>query len=256
MTVDWEIFDKKLENIKYPHVLIFKFFNSIHLLSDNIASIMLRFIIKNNLDIFIEGPFKIISKHLPKKKYPETINIIDSFYDLLLNRTKKLYGIKKWNSIYKNIYFWEKDIDDQIIFLNNIRNEIRGIFDNSKGGVPFPIKMIPILKSNINNSKDIVIESAIERLCQVLKILGNDVFISLNIPLLPVGDFLDLNDDNKFKYTNLVYIKTSEMLNVIISIFEDFNMYNLKLHNLINPVFVTIEESQLDEIEDLTDYFT
>ena len=50
MTVDWEIFNKKLETIKYPHVLIFKFFNSIHLLSDNIASIMLRFIIKYEIE--------------------------------------------------------------------------------------------------------------------------------------------------------------------------------------------------------------
>ena len=67
MTIDWEIFDKKLKDIKYPHVLIFKFFNSIHLLNDNIASIMLRFIIKNNIDIFINKPFYSISKHLPKK---------------------------------------------------------------------------------------------------------------------------------------------------------------------------------------------
>jgi hypothetical protein len=256
MTVDWDNFDKKLEDVKYPHVLIFKFFNSIHLLNDNIASIMLRFIIKNNIDIFINLPFYLIAKHLPKKKYSNTINIIESFYDLLLNRTKNFNGIKKWYATYKNVSFWNKDIDEQIVLLNNLRNEIKGIFDNAKGGVPFPIKMIHIFKSNINNSKEIVIESAIERLVQVVKLLGPDIFNSLKIPLLTISNFLELNDDTKIKYTNLVYIKITECLNIIINIFEDFNMCNLKLHNLINPVFINIEESCIDEIEDLTDYFT
>jgi hypothetical protein len=256
MTVDWELFDKKLKDIKYPYVLIFKFFNSIHLLNDNIASIMLRFIIKNNIDIFINTPFYIIAKYLPKKKYLETIETLECFYNLLLNRTNKLSNIKKWHSIYKNKFFWEKDIEDQIIFLNNLRNQIKGIFDNSKGGVPFSIKMLPILKSNINNSKEIVIESAIERLNQTVKILGTKIFISLNIPLLTVDNFLELDDDTKFKYTNLAYIKIIENLNAIITIFEDFNMCNLKLHNLINPHFITIEESNLDEIEDITGYFS
>ena len=255
MTIDWEIFDKKLKDIKYPHVLIFKFFNSIHLINDNIASIMLRFIIKNNIDIFINKPFYCISKHLPLKKYSETINILDSFYNLLKQRNKNLNNIKRWYSLYKNNNFWKEDIDKQIIFLNNLRNEVKGTFDNAKGGVPFSIKMLPILKTNINNSRDIVIESAIERLVKIVKLLGTNIFVSLNIPILTVENFLDLDDETKFKYTNLVYIKILETLNMIINIFEDFNMYNLKLHNLMNPVFITIEESNLDEIEDLTDYF-
>jgi len=256
MTIDWENFDEKLKDIKYPHVLIFKFFNSIHELSDNIASIMLRFIIKNNIDIFIDSPFYIIAKHLPKKKYPDTINILQSFYNLILSRSKYLNNIRQWYSIYKNISFWNKDIDEQIIFLNNLRNEIKGIFDNAKGGVPFPFKMIPILKANVNNSKDVVIESAIERLVQLVEMFGINFFISLNIPVLTVENFLELNDESKFKYTNLVYVKIIDCLNTIINMFEEFNMCNLQLHNLINPAFITIEESNLDEIEDLTDYFS
>ena len=144
----------------------------------------------------------------------------------------------------------------KIIFLNNLRNTVKGIFDNAKGGISFPIKMLPILKTNINNSKEIIIESAIERLSQVVKIFGNDVFLSLKIPLLTVTEFLDLLDDQKFKYTNMVYLKIIETLNIIITIFENFNMFNLKLHNLLNPTFIKIEESCFDEIEDLTDYFT
>jgi len=256
MTIDWELFDKKLKSIKYPYILIFKFFNSIHLLNDNIASIMLRFIIKNNIDIFINESFYNISKYLPKKKYVETINVLDSFYNLIICRNKYLNCIKKWYSVYKNIFFWKEDVDKQIIFLNNIRNQIKGIFDNAKGGVSFPIKMVPVFKTNINNSKEIIIESAIERLSQLVKILGVNVFKSLNIPLLTVDEFLDLNDDKKFKYTNSVYLKIVKSLDTIIIIFENFNMYNLKLHNLINPTFIVINESNLDEIEDLTDYFT
>ena len=53
MNLNWELFDEKLKRIKYPYVLIRKFFNNIHLIDDVNASIILRYILKNILIIFL-----------------------------------------------------------------------------------------------------------------------------------------------------------------------------------------------------------
>ena len=73
--------------------------------------------------------------------------------------------------------------------------------------------------------------------------------------MLCTDEFIDLEDENKIKYTYLVYSKILNLLNIIINIFEEFNMADLKLNNLLNPKFIKIEEIDFDEVDDFTDYF-
>jgi hypothetical protein len=115
--------------------------------------------------------------------------------------------------------------------------------------------MGPIIKLNINNSKYLIFEEAIERLGKMVKLFGKKVFESLKIPMLSVNEFLDLEDENKIKYTFLVYSKILQLLQVVINIFEEFNMADLKLNNLLNPKFINIEEIEIDEIDDISEYF-
>lgn len=254
MTKNWEQFDENLKNIKYPHVLIFNFFNIIHLLDDSNASIILRYIIKNNLDIFKIEPYYFLTINLPDE-YVETCDVLQSFYLLFINRSKNLIGMKKWLDIYKNKSFWNKNIDEQLVDLYNIRNMTKAIFDNTKSTSSFTDRMESIMKIDNNNSKFIFIESAMERLSQLLKLLGRKVLQSLNIPIITSSEFLDLQDDNKIHYTHFVYTKVLTLLNTIINIFEDFHLNNLKLNNLLNPTFINIEEVDIDEIDDLIGFF-
>ena len=144
---------------------------------------------------------------------------------------------------------------NQINYLHNLRNEVKCIFDNYKSPSSFVDKMGPIIKLNINNSKYLIFESAIERLSRMVKLFGKKVFKSLKIPMLSVDEFLDLEDENKIKYTFLVYSKILELLQVVINIFEEFNMADLKLNNLLNPKFINIEEIEIDEVDDISKYF-
>ena len=108
---------------------------------------------------------------------------------------------------------------------------------------------------NVYNSKFLIFEEAIARLLQVAKLFGKKVFKSLKIPMLSVNEFLDLEDENKIKYTFLVYSKILELLQVVINLFEEFNMADLKLNNLLNPKFINIEEIELDDVDDISEYF-
>jgi hypothetical protein len=252
--IDWELFDKNLKEIKYPHFLIFRFFNIIHLIDDYYAAIILRFIIKNNIDIFKNEPYYFISSDLPKE-YTDTSEILESFYLFFIERTNKLNQVKKWFKVYDNKEFWQKNINDQINYLHNLRNKVKGIFDNYKSPSSFVDKMGPIIKLNINNSKYLIFDSAIERLSKIAKLFGKKVFKSLKIPMLSIDEFLDLEDENKIKYTFLVYSKILQLLQVVINIFEEFNMADLKLNNLLNPKFINIEEIEIDEVDDISEYF-
>lgn len=257
MTINWTIFDEKIKNLKYPFVFIYNFFNSINKLDDSNASIMLRYIIKNNSDIFIKSPFFLLLVKLEKNKYHETCNVLYNFYDLNKRRTKKIDLLKKWYAIYKNKIFWKKNVDEQIVFLYNLKLRIQGTFDCSRGGTPFGFKIAPILKSNINNSRDLTIDSALERLKIVYSLLGFAFFKESGVPIITAEDFCNLNDETMVQYTNIVYQKSIHHISLIIHLFEELNMINLNLNNLINPSFVKIEEdyNNSDVIEDLTDLF-
>jgi len=252
--IDWELFDKNLKEIKYPHFLIFRFFNIIHLIDDYYAAIILRFIMKNNIGIFKNEPYYFISGNL-SKEYTDTSEILESFYLFFIERTKKLNLIKKWYNVYNNNTFWKKNVNDQINYLHNLRNEVKCIFDNYKSPSSFIDKMGPIIKLNINNSKYLIFEEAIIRLDRLVKLFGEKVFKSIKIPMLSINEFLDLEDENKIKYTFFVYSRIIELLQVVINIFEEFNMADLKLNNLLNPKFINIEEIEIDEVDDISEYF-
>jgi hypothetical protein len=129
------------------------------------------------------------------------------------------------------------------------------IFDNYKSPSSFVDKMGLIIKLNINNSKYLIFEEAIKRLDRLVKLFGEKVFKSIKIPMLSINEFLDLEDENKIKYTFFVYSKILELLQVVINIFEEFNMADLKLNNLLNPKFINIEEIEIDEVDDISEYF-
>ena len=90
MKINWELFDEKLRNIYFPLLLIFKFFNSMHLIDDSNASIILRYILKNNINTFLIYPFYLLIPKLQKNKYELTIDILFTFYDLMKKRNKRI----------------------------------------------------------------------------------------------------------------------------------------------------------------------
>jgi hypothetical protein len=256
MQINWEDFDNNIKNIKHPHVLIHKFFSSLESFDDKHSSIILRYIIKNNLTIFIKNPFFVCIKNISVERFPETIDILSTFYELIKQKIMLLNKIKIWYSAYKNKSFWNKEINKQIEDLYLMKNLIKANFDCSKGGVPFNFKMVGIIKnSDIDSvSRLATIESAAERLKNVFKIMGREYFKKINLPIFSSTQFFELESEEIIKYTNIVYLKTLEIITATIEFFENYNMICLKLDNLLNPFFVNIEEDTVldDDIEDMS----
>jgi hypothetical protein len=250
MPINWEDFDNNIKNTKYPLILIKNFFSSLEKINDNYATIMLRYIIKNNLNIFIDNPFYVIGKKISSKTHPNTLNILLSFYDLLKLKIKILNQMKDWFNSYENVTFWNKNIEEQIIDLQFIKTLVQSNFDTSKGGMSFGIKMIPIIKANISNSKEQTIISAADRLRNIFTIMGKKFFVNNNLQILLYQDFCELEDDDMIKYTNSIYLKVVGIITENIDLFENYNMINLKLENLINPYFVDIEEDNTNDNEE------
>jgi hypothetical protein len=251
--INWELLNQNLKNIKYKHLIIFKFFNLMDFFDDENASKILRLLMNNFLEIFIENPFYKLSKFIPTKRYPETLTVLLTFYELIKEKSEIIIALSKWFTAYRNKSFWIKNNKNQMDHLINIRLNIQAIFDCSVGGQSFGVKLIPIVKSNINNSKGFVFENAIERLNKVYKILGSNFFKIAKIPALSVELFNDLSDDDKIKYIILVQSKTINILNQTIEIYEKFNMINLKIDNLLNPFSVNIENDTMTDydVEDI-----
>lgn len=255
--LDYKKIDSDLQNIENKYVLIFKFFNLLDFFDDKIAMIIIRYIIKHCFDIFISYPFYTLCLYIPKNRYPETINIILSFYEISKEKYSLLEQLKKWHIIYKNKFFWNKDIIEQIKYLINLKHLIMALFDNSNGGAPFALKILPILKSNINNCRMMTINSAIERLRKLFNLMGSNFFTILKIKIVTVETFLTFSDEQVVQYIHNVYIKTIAILSGTIDLFEKYNMINLKMDNLLNPSFVNIEEESVleDDVEDISTFF-
>ncbi len=255
--IDWKNIEDKIKNCKFKHVIIFNFFNLMEFIDDTNAAIILRLIIKNNIEIFINQPFYLLCEYIPKEIYPITLDLIISFYELIREKGKLIVLLSKWYYAYKNKIFWNKEIDKQLEDLEFLKKHILAIFDNSFGGMSFGLKMIGILKTNVEYTRYITIDSAIERLILVYDLMGENFFKLAKIPILTVTDFIDLSDDLKIKYVNTIHLKTIEVITLTIDIFEKYSMINLKIENLLDPFYVNIEEntSMSDDIEDMKIFF-
>jgi hypothetical protein len=236
MEIDWIDFDNKLKNIKYSYCLIFKFFNLLEFIDDNTASIIIKYIIKNNLALFINNPFFILCKYIPLDKYKLTITVILEFYNLIKKKIKLTLYILKWQCAFPNKQFWNLEIDDQVIYLYNLKNQILSNFDCSKGGVPLKFKIISLLKVN----RIFILNILVERLTNIYNLMGNKYFILAKIPIMLQSELYDLPNEHIVKYTHLIHDRITDMLDKTINYFEKFIMILSQIDNLINPLFINI----------------
>ncbi len=254
--INYNLFNNHLKNIKYKHLLIFKFFNLMEFLDDDNASKILNLLINNYLDIFIKYSFYELIKYIPLKRYKKTVGILITLYQLIKDKTQLIISLSKWNLAYKNKIYWIKDNKYQIEYLLNLKLYVKSLFDCAFGEQLFGIKIISIVKTNINNSKNFIFENVIESLTKLYKLLGHNFFKIGNIQTMLISDFNYLKDDEKIKYIILVQTKTLNLIDETIENYEKFNMVNLKINNLLNPFLIYIKKDTISDydVEDIKDF--
>jgi hypothetical protein len=239
---DIKINELKISQIKYPLVFLFRVLSYVNELDDINLSIILRLFLKHHFEIGILYNLKMILGIDLQKKIL-SINVINSFYRILNKKRLLTYILKKWHAIYTNKKFWKLETLEQIEKLYQIQNHFMSIFDCSKGGIPYHLKVYNLLKTE---QKHFIIENIKERLELILNIFGEKIFINLNIPLICSQDFDKLTPEEMTKYLQIIFQKFNEVLTQTIKIFESFNYHCLELNNLLNPVNIQINTSFLD----------
>ena len=252
----YESFINDLKNVKSKHLLILLFFILIIYFDDETASKILIIIINNCIDIFIKYPFYKLNNYISTEKYKKTLIVLDTFYELINERKKLTSSLSKWNIAYQNKNYWNKDNKYQMEDLLNLKIYVKAIFDCVMGDQLFGMKIAPIIKANINNSKYAIFENVIERLIKLYKLLGYNFFTTYNIKTITVDEFYNLSDDDKIKYIISIQSVTLNILGQTIEIYENFNMINLKIDNLLNPLSINIENDTYTDydVEDINDF--
>jgi hypothetical protein len=212
-------------NIKYPLIFITKL--SLYIDNYYIDDDVLRTIIKIYLDKFADEIVIYNIKYLFINKldnYPKSSELLNKFYSLYLHKLKIIYFIQKWYKIYNKKSFWKLSIENQILYLENMRNRFYGIYEIHNGNNTYILKIIELLNCTLDRYT--VIENIKERLLLIYKIFGYKIFEALNIPIIFSTSVDDACNDAIIYYIKLIYDKINKLLDDTLLIFNLFKNIN------------------------------
>lgn len=252
--IDINKLDECIKKIKYPIIFLFRLVTHLDELSDHNLSIILRLFLKHHVEIALGHNLKIIFMvDLDLNDYFQSISVINDFYKLMNKKISLVMVLKKFHSIWdNNNFFWKYSTQKQIDYLHYVNNQFLSIYDCSRGGIPYHIKLINLLKEPKCNKGE-VLEDLKNRLIMLLKLFGSSLFQTLGIPIISISDFYNLSDDNLIKYVIFIYEKINELLNQTIKLFESYNLTCVQISSLINPVVINVNSSLIDSETDAED---
>jgi hypothetical protein len=234
----------EMSTLKDPITFLFILMSYNDEITDYNLSIILRVYLKYHSTIALN--YNLISffkKELSNKKL--SWKILFDYYKIINKKINLILVLKKWHSFYNNPNFWKLKLTDQMDYLQQIKEHFLGVFDCSKGGVYYYVKLGMLLK-NPNNDKHLLLEDAKERLIILLNIFGEKLFNALEIPLILVSEFDNLTNENLIKYFITIFEKFLELLNQTIMLFDSYNLICIQLNNLINPIIINIDSKTID----------
>ena len=227
-----EILEKNISNLKYPIIFLFRLMSYIddNIISDDNLYIILKLFFKYHIDILL---YYDITKILNLNNYLKSKIL---FIELLIIIKEKYIIIIIFKNIYKNYnndIFWDMDLDNQIDYLNHIKNIFLAVFDTTYNNIPFYYKLYGLLYDT-NPSKYEIMKSIEDRLLKLLEIFKLELFNYLDIPIISVNYFYSLSEENIIKYLSTIYLKFNNFLNNIINLFINYNIICIKLLDIFN----------------------
>lgn len=237
---------------KNPIVLLFNLITWRDELSDDTLSICLRLYLKHHSLIALDYNLKKIFRD-ELVVFKKSWNVLKDFYKLMDKKFALIIILKKWHSVYTNELFWNLPMGEQNDYLQMTRERFFGIYDCSKGGIPYHVKLSGLLK-NPNSNRTLLMDDGIFRLKIILEMFGQKLFQSMDIPLITIKNYWELTNENLIKYFAVIFEKFSELLNQTIKLFDSYNLVCIQINNLVNPIIVKIKSDFIDsetECEDI-----
>ena len=230
------LLEENIKNIKYPLITLYSIFNSN--IIDNNKTIFLKLFIKHHIYLMLIYNFNLFEELLVND--PNTYNIIIDVYTIIIKQFNIISHLHKFKKMYPNKFFWMKNINEQINYLNILLNKFMSLFDGSKGILFFHHKLKGIEKYNIYH-----VDEMINRLRDVYLLFKHSFFLENNILILSSHDFLDLKFENMIKYTEYIFNKIHSILNQYIIFFK---LYEINRQQLINIISINNIEINIDDV--------
>jgi hypothetical protein len=243
---------ENIKNVKNPIIFLYLLLSHKNDIGDYYLSYILRLFMCYHTDIVLSYRIK---KIFMDQDLPLTIDVINHFYFLVRQKFSYLSFIKQFYDIYKNKNFWSLNVKEQINFIENKYEHFKSVFDVSKGGTIYQSKLLPVLAENKIN-RYFVLNDTVDRLKIIVDLLGFDICKVLEIPLIKVSDFYELNNNQIIGYLNMIYERYEELFSNTLKLFENYLITSDKIDNLLNPVLINIFDTNIDIDLDYSDIFS
>lgn len=232
--INWQTIDEKLKNLKFPLVFIYSIIKNQEKINDYDLSLIIRFFLKNQLEISMKYPLFIMCNIL-KADFITTKKVVSDYYSAILKKIFFLNFIYKFKIITKNLVL-KGDIIDQKRSVINLLHRFKSYFDSSFTGISGATKFFQQLK--LENK---VVNSEIKnRYNESIELLGEEFFVNLNFNLIKKEDFDNLDISSKIKYFIFFYLKVDKAFNQILNFYDLFHFYDTKIKQIIDPKPINI----------------
>jgi hypothetical protein len=233
-----------IKNTKYPLVMLYTILHNNNIIDEN-KTIFIKLFLKNHILLALEYNLLLFKNSL--KTCPNTFNIIYDVYNIILKQINILKYLRRFKLMYKNKFFWNKNIKEQIIYLKHIYTQFMSIFDGSKGLLLFHLKLKSCIRNNYHT------EEIKYRLYKLYNLLKHSFFTENKILIMTNNEFNDLQFENMIKYTEYIYVKTNTILLQYISYFELYENYREQLDNILsitNNIYINdLSDNDISDIE-------
>ena len=247
------------ENIRYPLVFLITIIRNQKLIDDYKLSIIIRFYIKNNLNLCYNYPIFILINSLDSK-FKITKKVVNEFYNCILNRINNVISIIEFKNLYKDQlwYYKEENILKQMIRLEEVFEFFKSHFDAAKTGLNGVTKYIGYIKSSFtiyeyNNNPNIY--ELKDRFNRLNSFFGTKLFKDQKILIMSNDEFDKINIPDKLQYILYFYLKVEKLFKKIINIYDLLIIDNNKINTILEPKLINIivsttENSNLDNVID------
>lgn len=251
--INWHEIENDIKNSKNQLAFFLLFIKNKNTFKDDDIALIIRLFLKYHFDVFLHYNFLHFTQLLDD--YYLSINVLKDFYNLIKKQENLLNLIKLIKSSFTKRIFWNKNMEDQINYLVNLKLRFLSIFDCSIGNISLPLKLRSI-ENPSDEIKNIHTNEIIKRLLLIYKIFGYNFFASNNIILVTINDIFDMTFKNRINYFDYIFNKINKILTNYINILSLYNLNLIELKCLLNPIPLNFEIESLDsDIDfDLADF--
>ena len=228
---NWENINKQMNELKNPLSFIYNIINLQNKIDDYNLSLVIRFFIKNHIDLTMKYPLFVMINML-NDEFIITKKVVNDYYSSILKKYLFLETIMKFKNSFKKNKFWEKNFNQQRITLENILQIFRAHFDATITGLNGVTKFASLLKFKNN---PYIFDEIKNRLFLTTQLLGYDFFKSNNIKVILAEDFEKLSTNEQVKFIVYYFLKVEKSLKLIINVYDLLAIYDNKIKQIINP---------------------